>query len=622
MVSTKNLHRFLLFSLLSLFLFTQTAYSKGKVQRVQGEVLLTHKGKEKKAKRGDTLYDQDTIQTHNHSKILFILEDGTSIQLGSNTLFTVEEDSFNAKKQNVSLRLKEGFLRFITGKIGKIAPQRFKLETSTATIGIRGTDVALFQKNNRFGLLYLGQGKGVVVQGEEHQVTLLDAKGEGVFMQSRQVTPQKELWNYAQSHELVQKIAFKGDLIDQTINFSNQWQWHNDFRIFLPLLNEKVAQEHELINRFSFRTPSWHSVFIEGELSAVKMFYNTEPKTRSFLIWSKASLGYEDKNFHLSLGRIEAKTPWTGSSSNPVTFDIDTLLDHWDNTRDAYGWWWNAPATFEGAEFLYQGSEYARVYASVISKMRHPTSEDFIPLGESLFGENLSNGSDKTKLTTLGVTLLPSYTFKLQGWWYRLSDAFDTLYFESEYLYKKDAHLFIIAGQALIQQERSKLEQNIGGSLFGLRLGYTYKGFESVLNMTKTKQHTKGQINTILTPFEGTPAFTDSFVLRNRNTALPQNVLKSDGAYGAGTTAKQLMIGYDLNYLNSNRLKGFKLYGTYSNYAKQNFPNHATSYDLEVDYTPPREEKFHLNFRINHVKNSDFISKNQRFIRLLLGYRF
>jgi len=37
------------------------------------------------------------------------------------------------------MELKHGFFKIVTGKIGKIAPERFKVKTKAATIGIRGT---------------------------------------------------------------------------------------------------------------------------------------------------------------------------------------------------------------------------------------------------------------------------------------------------------------------------------------------------------------------------------------------------------------------------------------------------------------------------------------------------
>lgn len=38
------------------------------------------------------------------------------------------------------MQANRGFFRSVTGKIGKIAPERFKVKTQLATIGIRGTD--------------------------------------------------------------------------------------------------------------------------------------------------------------------------------------------------------------------------------------------------------------------------------------------------------------------------------------------------------------------------------------------------------------------------------------------------------------------------------------------------
>ena len=43
----------------------------------------------------------------------------------------------------LKVKARRGFFRSVTGKIGKLAPQRFTVQTSSATIGIRGTDFSV-----------------------------------------------------------------------------------------------------------------------------------------------------------------------------------------------------------------------------------------------------------------------------------------------------------------------------------------------------------------------------------------------------------------------------------------------------------------------------------------------
>lgn len=66
------------------------------------------------------------------------MSDGTLITVGGNSELKIE--AFNTETNDASFDLAQGTLRTITGQIGKIAPDRFKIKTKTATMGIRGTD--------------------------------------------------------------------------------------------------------------------------------------------------------------------------------------------------------------------------------------------------------------------------------------------------------------------------------------------------------------------------------------------------------------------------------------------------------------------------------------------------
>ena len=62
----------------------------------------------------------------------------------------------------------KGAMRTITGKIGKIAPQKFSVQTKTATIGIRGTNFSLVIGEDGSYNAYCTYGAiGVTIKGEE-----------------------------------------------------------------------------------------------------------------------------------------------------------------------------------------------------------------------------------------------------------------------------------------------------------------------------------------------------------------------------------------------------------------------------------------------------------------------
>ena len=90
------------------------------------------------AKMGDGIESGDQLDTYKKSKMQVIFNDDTIITLGANSKYMV--DSYDDKNNlHMKMTLKRGFLKTITGRIGKMAPGKFKLKTKSATIGIRGT---------------------------------------------------------------------------------------------------------------------------------------------------------------------------------------------------------------------------------------------------------------------------------------------------------------------------------------------------------------------------------------------------------------------------------------------------------------------------------------------------
>ncbi|MBN2823927.1 MAG: FecR domain-containing protein [Campylobacterales bacterium] len=93
------------------------------------------------AKMGMAIKQGDKIVTSADSRVQVMLKDETVVTIGANSSFDFKEFSFDGSKNSkVNLKANRGFFRTVTGKIAKVAPNRFKVKTVSATIGIRGTD--------------------------------------------------------------------------------------------------------------------------------------------------------------------------------------------------------------------------------------------------------------------------------------------------------------------------------------------------------------------------------------------------------------------------------------------------------------------------------------------------
>ena len=131
-------------SLILLFLSSVILFANvGKITAIKGEVYIDRHNKQILAKAGSPLQLKDIIKTKKRSKALILFNDKTSITVGKESTLTVQDyvfDLVNPKKSKATFGFGQGVFRTITGKIGKLNRDKFKIKTSTASIGIRGTN--------------------------------------------------------------------------------------------------------------------------------------------------------------------------------------------------------------------------------------------------------------------------------------------------------------------------------------------------------------------------------------------------------------------------------------------------------------------------------------------------
>ena len=98
-------------------------------------------GKSRPARVGTTIFEGETIVTGNDGEIHARTDDHGLLALRSNTSVKVDEFRAQADAEDKTvLALVKGTFRSITGWIGKSNPKAYRVRTTVATIGIRGTD--------------------------------------------------------------------------------------------------------------------------------------------------------------------------------------------------------------------------------------------------------------------------------------------------------------------------------------------------------------------------------------------------------------------------------------------------------------------------------------------------
>lgn len=112
------------------------------VDAVQGPVtVISADGSSTTPQPGYQLLVGQTVQTQAAGELHAVTEDGGLLALRPLSTFKmVRYQSTQDDKSVIDMSLLRGALRSITGWIGKLNPSGYRVTTSTATVGIRGTD--------------------------------------------------------------------------------------------------------------------------------------------------------------------------------------------------------------------------------------------------------------------------------------------------------------------------------------------------------------------------------------------------------------------------------------------------------------------------------------------------
>lgn len=113
----------------------------GHVQSVGGVATVTHGPVTWEAAPGAPVYEGDILRTYWDGAMGVTFKDNTRISLGPSTRVTIPKFVFSPAEQRYGfvLRLIAGSLQYLSGLTAKLSPDSMKIETPTATVGVRGT---------------------------------------------------------------------------------------------------------------------------------------------------------------------------------------------------------------------------------------------------------------------------------------------------------------------------------------------------------------------------------------------------------------------------------------------------------------------------------------------------
>jgi hypothetical protein len=117
----------------------------GVVRTTSGDATVTRGEKTLPAAPGLKILVGDTLGTGPDGSLGVILRDDSSLSIGPGSRLVVRSFQFSPSEEKFDLvaRITRGSMAYLSGLIGKLAPEKARFETPTATIGIRGTRFAL-----------------------------------------------------------------------------------------------------------------------------------------------------------------------------------------------------------------------------------------------------------------------------------------------------------------------------------------------------------------------------------------------------------------------------------------------------------------------------------------------
>lgn len=121
--------------------------ASARVLQQQGQLnAIDEQGQRRVLSVGGSIYPGDIIETAGNASALLAFRDESKINLGGATRLRIDDFSFDAAQPAAGrnfVSLLRGSLRAVTGLIGKANRQNVRFSSSTATLGIRGTDFAM-----------------------------------------------------------------------------------------------------------------------------------------------------------------------------------------------------------------------------------------------------------------------------------------------------------------------------------------------------------------------------------------------------------------------------------------------------------------------------------------------
>ena len=142
-------------------------------------VALGVDNRERELRLRSQIFVDDKLVCGEDGKVDVTLDDGSVVSLGAISEMVIDEyvyDPGGRNKSGCALRFANGFFRIVTGAITALNPDRFKVRSRLATIGIRGCETGFRSADGRDDvyIMELGANESVVIETTANGAPMTD----------------------------------------------------------------------------------------------------------------------------------------------------------------------------------------------------------------------------------------------------------------------------------------------------------------------------------------------------------------------------------------------------------------------------------------------------------------
>jgi FecR protein len=117
----------------------------GRIKTVSGTVFVIRQNAPIPAQVSQALLESDSVKTGADGRLGIMLKDETRLALGPNSEVRIDQFVYSPGQGRLRLAMKivSGIVAYVSGRIAKLSPDAVRLETPSAILGVRGTQLVI-----------------------------------------------------------------------------------------------------------------------------------------------------------------------------------------------------------------------------------------------------------------------------------------------------------------------------------------------------------------------------------------------------------------------------------------------------------------------------------------------